>query len=93
MVPYCCVDNPIELCFHSYKACLRRMRAAEEAGWLNQHLAALDSVTPAKMRNFVRHCRCYPAVNRLPPLEEEEDDLLMLVVAVAAAALLVTGRL
>ena len=70
--PYSPDYNPIEFCFHSLKADLRRRR--EEA--LADFVPALDaallySVTPTDMAGFFRYCG-YPSVDGSLTTREEE---------------------
>lgn len=80
--------NPIEDCFHVYKADLQRHRNDPDIRNVEQaHLHALQAVTPQKARNEYRHLR--GAIRNVPKeddaVENEEEEIAVSIVAVGVA--------
>jgi hypothetical protein len=79
--------NPIEDCFHVYKANLKRsIRDPNITNVDMTHLSALQAVTPKIARAEYRHLR--GAIRNVPDEETEEDEEVEVAVAVAVVAVL-----
>jgi hypothetical protein len=74
--------NPIEKCFHQYKAFLKRCYWMQQRGAYVQHMRALYSVTRENMCNYYR---ALGVMRNVPPPAVAPDPTEILTLAIAAA--------
>jgi len=73
--------NPIEFCFHQYKACLKRNPFLCRLDWRKAHTHALGSVSRLNMCAYYRKIGC---IRNVPAEARKEQDLIGAIFAVAA---------
>jgi transposase len=84
--PYSPDLNPIEFCFHQYKAFLKRHYRQGRRNCLGQlHMEALLSVTHENMCNYYRRIGC---IRNVPSAPLDNDACALLVIATASLILL-----
>lgn len=63
--------NPIEFCFHQYKACLKRNSRLCNSNFVQAHQLALESVSRSNMCSYYRKVGC---IQNVPDVVDKVDE-------------------